>query len=539
METASDRRTGLASTTSICGTRKVPRLDAPLQRKCRSKVAAAPSADPAGLRPLDFVGLRANRRRAVCTVGAAGSVEGSSSKAESARTSKRRSCPRRLSPSCARPAGHSPARSSARAIARRRRLPPRRPGRHPASQRQGGRLGPSSAVQRDWTSSQRTAPKAEGNSTCGPPVGTLNSSRAVGTRGIARSKPEGRLPGCTVGRSVSSRRYSPGSAISRSKALPSGSHSGCTARSSSWAWPGSRLTSSRRKGIRTRAAGVEYVDLELRRQAIDNVPRLRRILGQRRAIDGRGDHPALRLFGLQGGAAVKLGEERFGQEVLALGRLLLRIDGDEYRVGGRRRFGRLARCGRIPAAEHHGGKQRRAEGNDAGQGAGHLPAATARPPGQPRSCRRRTSPSSRQNMTPSRPWEKMTAMAAGSSRAGSPSTTASTARRKDGRKGPRPRCRRWPKRAASPRRRSRRGGSRSRSTCHRPGRSGIASIRPFPLSVPGSAGRSSVFRQGSTRLPVFATQRVEGRLVFASPQAAQQAAAEAERRGRPACGSWP
>ena len=118
-------------------------------------------------------------------------------------------------------------------------------------------LGPRSAVQRDWASSQRTAPTADGNSTGGPPVGTVNSSRAVGTRGMARSKAEGRLPGGAIGRSVSSRRYSPGSAIFRSRALSSGSHSGCTGRSLSWADPGSRLTSSRRKGIRTCAAALK------------------------------------------------------------------------------------------------------------------------------------------------------------------------------------------------------------------------------------------------------------------------------------------
>ncbi len=204
-----------------------------------------------GARPLDFVGLqriaaarlhdRARRDR---------SREAVPRRNRPARASGE-SARRPLWPSSARPAGHSPARSSARAIARRRRLPPRR---------RGGILpmhgkalaGPQVGGPAGLTSSQRTAPRAEGNSTCGPPAGTLNSSREMGTRGIARSRPEGRLPGCTVGRSVSSRRYSPGSAISRSKALPSASHSGCTGRSSSWAWPGSRLTSSRRKGIRTR-----------------------------------------------------------------------------------------------------------------------------------------------------------------------------------------------------------------------------------------------------------------------------------------------
>ena len=148
--------------------------------------------------------------------------------------------------------------------------------------------------------------------------------------------------------------------------------------------------------------------------------------------------------------------------------------------------------------------------------------------------RRRTSPSSRQNMTPSRPWEKMTEIAAGSSRAGSPSTTASSSKAKGRPERPQAPMPTMARKSIQPP--ASIAARRTTITVDAPSARSIGNcVHPaVSASVPGSAGRSSVFRQGSSRLPVFATQRVEDRLVFASPQAAQQAAAEAE--GRRPCG---
>ena len=169
------------------------------------------------------------------------------------------------------------------------------------------------------------------------------------------------------------------------------------------------------------------------------------------------------------------------------------------------------------------------------------PCGDSRPPAPATVMRRRTSPSSRQNMTPSRPWEKMTEIAAGSSRAGSPSTTASSQQgERTAGKAPGSRRRRWPERASNSRPRSRRGGSPI--TRRRAVGQVDRELRPsgrFRRPCQDRRGGLPSSANASSRLPVFATQRVEGRLVFTSPQAAQQAAAEAEGLRRAACGSWP
>ena len=381
METASDRRTGRASTTSICGTRNVPRLDAPLQRKCRSKVAAA--ADR--LRPLDFVGLR---RIAAASLhgGRGGTRRGKQFQG-----------------------GIGPDEQAAKLPAGGFRL-------HAHVQQNAARLDlqPEQLLDVDGCRRARRGGilPAGGKAVAGPQFDgparldffPSDCAQGRGELDLRAARRHGELK--PRGGHAGNRQIEAGGTAAGLHGRPERQFQAILARLGDLQEQGAavgfpfglhgtivELGLARLQADLFAAQGdphagrrVEYADLELRRQAIDDVPRLRRIVGQRRAIDGRRDHPALRLFGLQGGAAVKLGEERFGQEVLALGRLLLLIDGNEYRVGYRRRFGRLARVGRVPTAEHHGGKQRRAEGNDAGQGAGHLRAAIARPLGRPRSC---------------------------------------------------------------------------------------------------------------------------------------------------------
>ncbi len=75
---------------------------------------------------------------------------------------------------------------------------------------------------------------------------------------------------------------------------------------------------------------VEDADFVFGRQLIDGVIPSCDVLGERRTIGGLRNHPTLRLFDMQRVPAIKLGEERFGYEVLAAGRFLLVVDRNKY-----------------------------------------------------------------------------------------------------------------------------------------------------------------------------------------------------------------
>ncbi len=196
----------------------------------------------------------------------------------------------------------------------------------------------------------------------------------------------------------------------------------------------------------------------------------------------------------------------------------------------RRRLGRLARLGRVPTAEHRGGKQWRAEGNDSGQGAGHLRAGIRgrraqrghAPPQQceqqakhhpqqavgknDRDCRRQQQGGKAQRDPHHQQGERAAAKApgpdAGDGQKEQPTSGVDCrAADHDHARGPLGRVD---------------GKLRPSGRFRCRARAGRAVFRPSP---------------GQRRFPVFAAQGIEDRLVSTALQPAQQAAAEAERRG--------
>ena len=233
--------------------------------------------------------------------------------------------------------------------------------------------GPSSATSRDGCSSRRTAPSAEGASTGGEPSGSVNSSREVARRGMARSKPAA-PPARAVGpkRQFQSILTGLGNLQQQGAAVgfPFRLHGPAVQERRVGQQPG--LIAA--EGDAHPRPAAEHVQIEIDVELFHRQPLGSGFLGQRTPIDSPGQQPALRLFRRGSGAAIQLVVERLGQIVFAADGLLPLVDGDENGVRRRLLPGLLLL--RPCAADRRGPEhdrrrqQDRANGNHAGDGAG-------------------------------------------------------------------------------------------------------------------------------------------------------------------------